>query len=288
MAKGESYTGFSFGDWHSSDLGILRTSEGDRYTMNLSAKWRDVVTDLSSMSGQYYWGSYFTNREFTIPFSFLGLTEQQLRLIKETLNDNTVHPLIFDEEPHKVWYAKVTGLSTCKYLCSDNGNERTYAGNGTIIFTTYYPFAKSRFEYLEDYGFLSNEDKKWLEQEGLPHREFYGEWTPATRGIELFNHGDLPAPFRLSYSFENLQSRSITIRCGNLYLSLSNVVPKNGDTGFVIDCEKELIYGIKDQTKTNNLYNDKIVSGGFFKIPKGEVLLQTDFEAILDYNYLYL
>jgi hypothetical protein len=73
-------------------------------------------------------------------------------LISKYWNDKKIHPLIFDEEPYKVYYAKITGMASLKHLCFEKDTDtRVYRGEGNIVFTCFYPFAKSRFEYLEDY-----------------------------------------------------------------------------------------------------------------------------------------
>jgi phage-related protein len=64
-------------------------------------------------------------------------------------NDKKIHSLIFDEEPYKVYSAKVTGMITIKHICFEQEKnaslERVYRGEGSITFSCYFPFARSRF-----------------------------------------------------------------------------------------------------------------------------------------------
>jgi hypothetical protein len=62
------------------------------------------------------------------------MTEGQMREMRLWLGDKKIHPLVFDEMPHKTWYAKVSGTATMKWLAFDEGplKERIYKGEGTI------------------------------------------------------------------------------------------------------------------------------------------------------------
>ena len=91
-----------------------------------------------------------------MPIAFDSLTEAEYRRLRQHFGDKGIHELIFDERPYKVYTAKVTGTPQLKTICFDgedkDGNPcRIYKGEGTLTFTAYYPFARSRFKYLEDY-----------------------------------------------------------------------------------------------------------------------------------------
>jgi hypothetical protein len=50
--------------------------------------------------------------------------------------------LIFDEEPHKVYDAKVSGAPTIRATCfGEDNNTRLYKGEGTITFICFEPYA---------------------------------------------------------------------------------------------------------------------------------------------------
>ena len=151
MEQKGSFIGFTFDGIHSSQLGIFRTSDSNRYQTNLIPKLMDITTDLPTTTGLYYWGTNYGNREFSVSYAFFGLSERQLGQLKEFFSGKKIAPLIFDEEPYKVWSAKITGSATAKYVCFANDDIRLYAGSGQLQFTTYYPYAQSREEYLEKY-----------------------------------------------------------------------------------------------------------------------------------------
>lgn len=169
MEQKGSFIGFTFGNRHSSKLGIFRTSEGDRFSHNLVPKMREQTVDLATNDEIYYWDSKYTSREMPISFAFYGMSEEQLRQLKKVFNDKKIHKLILDEEPYKVWSAKLTGVAICKHLCFEKDEQRFYYGEGTFVFTTYYPFAQSRYLYIEDY--TQENIREWVEDDFFLNKE---------------------------------------------------------------------------------------------------------------------
>lgn len=137
------FIGFTYNGKHSfRDLHIYRTSNGSRYNDNLNATLTDKTADVPGGDGQYYFGTTHKNKTFSVSYAFDNLTESGLRLLKQTFDGKDIHDLIFDEEPYKVWSAKVTGTAQIKHLCfEENEGQRTYKGEGSITFTCYYPYA---------------------------------------------------------------------------------------------------------------------------------------------------
>ena len=187
--KGD-YMGFTYGTkadgtpMHSSDLGIVRVSDGSRFNENLLPTIQDKTVQVPGGDGAYYFGSYYTQRQFSVSFAFDGLTELQVATLKAHFGDKQIHDLIFDETPYKVYKAKVTGTATLKYLAFDEGeNHRLYKGEGSLQFTCYYPFARCRFTTREEYKDI-----------GCTNID---EWWEATRIIDGKNFGDVPTPLEL-------------------------------------------------------------------------------------------
>jgi predicted phage tail component-like protein len=138
------YIGFTYNGKHSvRDLKIYRTSNSGRYDDNLTAAMTDKTVDVPGSDGQYYFGTTFKNRTFTVPYAFDNLTESDLRILKQTFDGEGIHDLVFDEAPYKAWAAKVTGTASMKHLCFEIDGERVYRGEGSITFTCYYPFART-------------------------------------------------------------------------------------------------------------------------------------------------
>lgn len=154
------FLGFSFGTkedgetpMHSSDLGIVRISNGGRFTENLLPTIQDKTVQVPGGDGFYFFNSYFTQRQFSIAFAFDNLNDEQIRKLKAHFGDKKIHDLIFDEAPYKKYQAKVTGTAQIKHMVFDEGagRERVYKGEGTLQFTSYSPYALSTKKGLDEY-----------------------------------------------------------------------------------------------------------------------------------------
>ena len=140
----QDFIGFTYNGKHSiQDLKIYRASNSNRYDDNITAALTDKVVDVPGSDGQYYFGTTFKNRTFTINYAFDELEEKDLRTIKEVFCGDGIHDLIFDERPYMAWSAKVTGTASMKHLCFDEGGMRKYKGEGSITFTCYDPYART-------------------------------------------------------------------------------------------------------------------------------------------------
>lgn len=159
MAYGQpgSFLGMTFNGLHSAQLGITRTSSSNRHTKELTPAMKDFTVDKPNGDGQYWFGATYTKRTFNVSFAFDRMDNTQYEKLKKTWCDRKIHELIFDEEPYKVWSAKITSQSL-KVVPFDEYNEATnkyeviYKGEGSFTFTCYFPFARSRYECLDDYA----------------------------------------------------------------------------------------------------------------------------------------
>lgn len=145
---GEDFLAFSFMGKHSyEDFGIIRTSDGNRYNEDLSPQFSDITAEVPGGEGLYYFGTKNKQRDFNVSFAFDGLTEGKLRELKTWLNGKEMGDLWFSEAPFKVYTVKVTGKPSLKTLCFDKFDETTntfqriYKGEGSVVFTAYWPYA---------------------------------------------------------------------------------------------------------------------------------------------------
>ena len=308
--KGD-FIGFSFNGYRSEDLGIVRVSDGSRYTEDLLPAAQDKTVQVPGGDGFYYFGSDYTKKPFTIPIAFDGLTEKQFRELQQVFGTKELGKLIFDERPYKYYMVK-SGKPQLKYICFGKDGERIYKGEGTLTFTAYYPFAKSVFKFLE------KEIEKETGKEVYVLRKTYSnieEWAEAsgmkaqgaldkvpkspTEGvypISVYNAGDLEADFILK--FNGAPNNTINIALGQqdvgdkkAVLNLKSFSLKNTDTGFQINTKTNLIEGFNAEGLTGTLYNENIIQGDFFKIPPREEGYQisvtgaTPIEIMYDYIY---
>lgn len=186
------FIGFTFNGMHSEDLGITRVSSGDRYSEDLFPEVKDISTDIPGMDGEYYFGSQFGTRPFSIEIAYDHLTEKQFRQIRQVFHQKQIGELIFDERPYKKYLVKIESPIELSFVCFDepkkiketitdgikwNGSqthvieredptgatERIYKGEGTIEFIGYYPFAKSVYKVLSS----TDENADWASSSGI-------------------------------------------------------------------------------------------------------------------------
>ena len=291
--KGD-YLGFTYNGKHSSDLGIVRTSNGSRFDENLLPTMQDKTVQVPGGDGTYYFGSYYTQRPFTVSFAFDSLTEEQVATLKSHFGDKKIHDLIFDERPYKIYRAKVTGSATMKYIpFSEGATNRLYKGEGTIQFTCYDPFARCEKKWLSEYSDANIDE--WSVASGLESSQ--GNYDRLNgREISLYNPGNIESHFLLRLNFSNGQIPAGGMVLSGNILEWEKISAKGTDTYVKINTKLNLIEGYNSSgNKTGNIYNQHIKNGVFFKIPLGKSSLTIDESAIsaiptqpIEYNYYYL
>lgn len=261
---GGDFIGFSFDGHHSSDLGIIRVSDGSRYTDYLLPTFQDLTVQVPGGDGTYYFGSYDTSRNFSISIAFDSLKEEQISNLRKIFGEKKVGKLIFDEAPYKYYMVKVTSQPQLKYICfGKTGDTRIYKGEGTIQFTAYYPYAKSTALFLGATNLASLENKnEWAAASRLP------QTAPTLTGssIPVYNVGDLPMDWRARYVFPNVPTDIYMDGVGMLKFS---AIAKQGSDEFIeVNSKTNLIEGLDTNgEKTGNIYNKFMTGGTFFKIP---------------------
>ena len=323
--KGD-FIGFTFDNKHSSELGIVRVSEGSRYNENLLPSIEDKFVRVPGGDGHYYFGSYYTERDFNISIAFDNLSESNFRELRKHFNGKRTGELIFDETPYKVYKVKVITSPNLKYICFDEEDKegkriRIYKGEGSISFKTLSPFARSKHKWLSEYRSSTSSTTSVKEDDLLTKGDLYNpkmvevgdnidEWAAASgmkekrkeiegedihdydsynNGIiNLYNPGDIETDFILKIK----DSKEITfILNDNPELKINPITLKNGDVSYQINSKTELIEGLDAEGKlTGNIYNEYIVGGSFFKIEPGESILKlpSDLTKVeIEYDYLY-
>ena len=199
------FLAFSFNRKHSwDDFGLYRVSDGDRYNTELSPQVNDITAENPSADGTFFFGSYHKQKVFNINFAFEEINDLTLRELKKWLNGKEQGDLWFEEEPYKVYTAKVTGTPSIKHIPFDkyvgDTKTRVYRGEGTVQFTCYWPYAHTPDKVqsrdgalhngkdLDSYSGFTNNKPLWAGASGL---------TSSTGTCTGENPGDLPAPFIL-------------------------------------------------------------------------------------------
>ena len=121
----DPWVDFRFGSSYASDYNLLRVSSSSRYNDNLIPTLNDKTADVPGGDGMYYFNSYYKQKQFNINFAFDGVTETNLRQIRNWLNGKEIKELVFDERPDRIYFAKVTGAPSFKYLPFDEGPRKS-------------------------------------------------------------------------------------------------------------------------------------------------------------------
>lgn len=189
--EGDDFLAFAFGDFISSKAGIIRTSDGDRYNINLVPPMQDKTADIPGGDGQYYFGTTHKPKVFDISFAFDDLTKAQLRTLKQTFAGKEMREFCLSEESDKIYMVKVTSQPNIKALCFFDGDDERYRGEGSVQFTAYWPYGRSK-------DYVPNTSKK------------SGSGTNISTTIMLKNDGDIDTHFVFEAD-ESLDIKEITI-----------------------------------------------------------------------------
>ena len=301
------FIGFTYGSHHSSDLGIVRVSDGTRYSQELSPTISDQTTTISGRDGSYFFGSYYTQKPIELNFAFDHVDEQQFRMLQQVFNNKQPQKLIYDEWPYKYYLVKSISPPSLRYLCFDEEGERIYKGEGTLMLTAYYPYARSVNKYLDQYD--SDNLAEWRAASGMLNTQGIYDIVSSinlengvTSMINLYNCGDLNTHFNLKITpksgtkigsedginiFINYNEDVSTYQLG-----LKQITLKGNDDTISINSANNLIEGYSNGKRSGNLYNEYKVSGAFFQIPLGEsqmniVGIGSNNDISLTYDYLY-
>ena len=297
-AKHIDYIGFTFNGKHSSELGIVRTSEGSRFNENLLPTIQDKTVQVPGGDGMYHFGSYYTQRQFNISYAFDSLTEAQLNELKQWLGDKKIHTLILDEAPYKAYQAKVTGSASIKHIpFAEGATNRIYKGEGSIQFTAYDPYGYCKEKYLNnEYYQKFNNRNEWQGAANLLNSQgSYDSCDEGENEIKLYNPGVKETDFILSLRFNNgkIPGGYVQIQVNETtkeQFELSEISCIGQDDEIRINSKLNLIEGYHEGVKSGNIYN-RFMRGSFFKIPAEENLQMiipsgAKFKNI-DYKYIY-
>ena len=310
MAHNLDYIGFTYGGVHSSSLKILRVSQGSRHDRAFFPTLEDQVVNVPGGDGQYFFNTNYGSQTFNLALAYDNLLEEDMTNIRRTFTGKEVKDLIFDELPFKVYSAKATGNASFKFLPFGEGpTGRLYKGEATIAFTAFYPFARSRFKWLEDYTQANipeweNETgnlSEWIVASGIVPKGYYDVF--AASAFSVFNPGDAPTHFIIDIPFGGFPIGTVSgisfyIEGSSEMLNTSTITPRYSglpskmDSYLRLNTKMNVLEGLDSNKKqTGNLYNDCIVSGNFFRIPNGgesRIAIVGAEPTSIDYNFLYV
>ena len=113
------FIGFKFGGKHISEFAIIRVSGGDRSEEELQPEIKDITAEVAGIDGNYYFGSNYGPRKFSLELAFDSLTEENFRALRKLFSTKQQKELIFDERPYKKYIAKLESPIELSYVCFD-------------------------------------------------------------------------------------------------------------------------------------------------------------------------
>ena len=279
--KGD-FTGFTINGIHSSDLGIIRIADGDRYDETLIPNFEDKTIDIPGNDGSYYYGSFYEPREFKINIAFDHLTDEQFKKLRQLTSNRKLFPLVFDEAPYKVYNVKASAAPELHYICFDEGEleytsenhngyipgsinhikensapQKIYKGEGDLNFIAYNPFGYAPEKTLEEYSAYDNIDE-WANVSGIHSTEAHNGYDEYNNDntINVYNPGDISTPFKLYIPFNGdtipafiltLQKKTgenSYINVEGASLKIEEIIKDNeGHSGVLINTKNGLIEG---------------------------------------------
>lgn len=304
MAVKGDFISFTYNGVHSTELGIVRVSSSNRYNDQLIPTSKEKTSESIGMNGTYFFKTYYTSREIVLNIAFDEVTEDRIRLMRQIFGDQKEHQLVFDDEPYKVYYAKVNGQPRLKYICFNdyekNPVARVYKGEGTINFICYDPFAHCLSEYknYNDWAvgtplwYKYNNKNEWNLSAKLSTNNMIGKWDEYNKYFLLYNPGDTETDYKLYVPISSNISgftiyNSLTSESYSIQLDSDNFQRQGTDTHICFNSKTNIIEGFEfsetnGYQKTNNIYNKYLKSTIWPKIP---VSLDTDWKLTLD-NYI--
>ena len=298
------FIGMEYNGVHSSALGFVRTSNGDRYNLSLLPSFEDQTAQVQGRDETYYFGLNYTDKNISIDIAFDEINESRFRKITKLFSDRKPHKLILDESPYKYYNVKIAESPEIDYLCFDNGGERIYKGEGSLSFIAYNPFAQSTYKYLTDYN--SDTMKYWdfkvtkdivpiLNNKIYYTRDSWDSYTPIifTDEIEFpqkYTQCDASKEFNSSFVYytfdgteytevENLESETYRLNPSNYYTKNNDFYYEGGNINewfFSLDL-------LPNQTYQSYTY-DTFISGENKINLYNPGDLETDFEVTIPFT----
>ena len=298
----DDLTGFKFGDYHSSQFGLIRVSNGSRYNEYLLPTLKNTTTDVSGMEGTLYFGTQKTTRSFQVDMAFDSLTEEDIRDIREWLTG--AHLLIFDERPYIQYMCILNSAPQLKYLTFEENGERIYKGELSVNFVSYLPYGYSidGKKFIDD--FLDENFEEWSNASHLAYKNFYEGETLRTydkfegNNVYVYNGGDVEADYVLTCYFTEGATAKISMNDVSYEFSLR--AKSANSTHLELSVNSKLQYArCRDVNIANGVitgisdYEIMLPSTEMFKIPVGQSLItctniDTSAPNVIDYKYRFL
>lgn len=186
MTRGDDFTGFSFNGVHSSTLGVVRVSNGNRHEVNILPFIKDTSVEVPGGDGHYFYRTNYKKYDMTLNIAFDEMDERQFRFLRRFYLSKGLYQLILDENPYKIYIAKGKGLSNIKFVPFGASNNRRYAGEATLSFEIYDGLSKSRFKFKDDYTIANIAEWNDVVGDYTVRQVDFTEEDPTNTGVVIF------------------------------------------------------------------------------------------------------
>lgn len=246
------FTGFTFGDWHSSDPQtgniIVRVSGGDRYEEQLHPEIKDRTAEIPGRDGEYYFGSDYGPKIIDIEIAFDSLTEKQFRELRRVFGTRKIKELIFDERPYKKYMAKIESPIELSYVCFDEPKKVIGAERDGVRVISRTTNSASINEAVVGYSEVGN-----TTSESIIVREKVTPYVKVEGQRERIYKGEGKISFKCYFPFAK---------------SVFKVLPEGSEewaisSGLLTESEYQNYDRFDSETNTINIYNPGDIDTGF-------------------------
>lgn len=237
----QDFCGFTFNGVHSSELGIIRTSDGKRYNDTMIPSFQKDTVKIPGNDGTLAWDSFYTQKDFQIKIAYDNLSEKNRRKFRQLFSAKQRGWLIFDEEPYKKYEVEIKDPPQLTELCFDEEIHippehmtyeklygqyprptygRIYKGEGTINFVCYAGYAQNVWTFVDDIPVDKwRNTSEWIGASGLKweqinknqevpqiHAKYFSPKNDSNPIYYVYNPGDRAADWTC---------KLLTLRSGN-------------------------------------------------------------------------
>lgn len=157
MPWGKEYIDFSFAGRHISEFGLVAVTSSDRYQFPGSPEFKDEVSEVNGVWGQYYWGTNFKTRTYTYSLATDGMTERQFEEFKRLFRPGHYGQFYEDTWFERYCYVRVKNVLDFTFVPFQEQVEvagvkfpsRVYRGECKLVLIQDKPFLHSFYQVLD-------------------------------------------------------------------------------------------------------------------------------------------
>lgn len=157
MPWGKEYIDFSFAGRHISEFGLVAVTSSDRYQFPGSPEFKDEVSEVNGVWGQYYWGTNFKTRTYTYSLVTDGMTERQFEEFKKLFRPGHYGQFYEDTWFERYCYVRVKNVLDFTFVPFQEQVEiagvkfpsRVYRGECKLVLIQDKPFLHSFYQVLD-------------------------------------------------------------------------------------------------------------------------------------------